>query len=68
VSAGSTRPERPTAGTVITSAAWQPQYRGRQLTGDLDDLHLALGALEADTVPESYYLKVRASQAARDVR
>jgi hypothetical protein len=55
------------AGTVIRPAAW-PQYRSCPLTGDLDDLQQALAALETDTVPESYYLKVRASQAAREVR
>jgi hypothetical protein len=43
-------------------------YRGWWLTGELDDFHQAVDALAADTVPESYYLQVLASRAARDVR
>jgi hypothetical protein len=68
MSAGSTRRERTAAGTVIRPATWQPQYRGCPLTDDLDQFHLTLAALEDDTVPATYYLKVRASQAARKVR
>jgi hypothetical protein len=68
MSGDSTRRERIAAGgTVIRPAAWL-KYRGCPLTGALDELHRALAALEDDTVPETYYLKVRASQAAREVR
>jgi hypothetical protein len=67
MSAGPTRREHTADGTVIRPAAW-PQYRGCPLTGDPDEFHQALAALEDDTVPETYYLKVRASQAAREVR
>lgn len=46
----------------------QPSYRpaGKDarrlpLTGDLEDFHAAVDALEADTVAEGYYLKVTAN-------
>jgi len=35
-----------------------PAYRGRRLDGTLREFHQAVDLLDADTVPESYYLQV----------
>jgi hypothetical protein len=40
-------------------------YWGTPLDGSVEDFHKALAQLEADTVPESYYNKVVASQQKR---
>jgi hypothetical protein len=37
---------------------------GQALTGSVDELHAAVDALDANTVPESYYQKVLASPGA----
>ncbi len=39
------------------------RYAGHPLIGTIEELHAAVDALEADTVPESYYQRVLASQA-----
>ena len=38
-------------------------YRGRRLDGPLREFHQAVDLLDADTVPESYYLLVMAGRA-----
>jgi hypothetical protein len=43
-------------------------YRGRRLDGPLAEFHEAVDLLKADTVPQSYYEKVKASQARELVR
>jgi hypothetical protein len=40
-------------------------YRGVPLDGTAADLHRAVDLLEADTVPESYWRKVKASEVER---
>jgi hypothetical protein len=39
-----------------------PRYRGYRLDGPVQELHRAVDALERDTVPYAYYLKVLASR------
>ena len=39
------------------------EYRGRRLDGSVKDFHRAVDLLEADTVPEAYYLRVRQGRA-----
>jgi hypothetical protein len=43
-------------------------YRGHRLDGPVDEFHDAVDWLRADTVPQSYYEKVKASQARELVR
>jgi hypothetical protein len=38
------------------------RYRGRRLDGPIQHLHAAIDALEADTVPYTYYAKVLADR------
>jgi hypothetical protein len=38
------------------------RYRGRRLDGPIPQLHAAADALEADTVPYTYYAKVLAGR------
>ena len=38
------------------------RYRGRRLDGPIGQFHAAVDALEADTVPFAYYLKVLAGR------
>jgi hypothetical protein len=38
------------------------RYRGRRLDGPIEHLHAAIDALEADTVPYTYYAKVLAGR------
>jgi hypothetical protein len=38
------------------------RYRGRRLDGPIREFHAAVDALEADTVPYTYYLKVLAGR------
>jgi hypothetical protein len=40
-------------------------YRGRRLDAGIGEFHQALDLLKADTVPESYYQKVKAGQDAQ---
>jgi hypothetical protein len=44
------------------SARPQLRYRGRRLVGPTGAFHAAVDALEADTVPETYYQRVLASR------
>lgn len=37
-------------------------YRGRRLDAGIGEFHQALDLLKADTVPESYWQKVKASR------
>jgi hypothetical protein len=39
-----------------------PRYRGYRLDGSVEELHRAVDALERDTVPYAYYLKVLAGR------
>jgi hypothetical protein len=43
-------------------AARPLRYRGRRLDGPIGQFHAAVDALEADTVPYAYYLKVLAGR------
>jgi len=38
------------------------RYRGRRLDGPIQQFHAAVDALEADTVPYTYYAKVLAGR------
>jgi hypothetical protein len=38
------------------------RYRGRRLDGPIQQFHAAIDALEADTVPYTYYAKVLAGR------
>jgi hypothetical protein len=40
-------------------------YRARRLDGSIGEFHQAVDLLEADTVPESYYLQVMAGRVER---
>ena len=39
-----------------------PRYRGSRLDGPVEEFHRAVDALEHDTVPYAYYLKVLAGR------
>jgi hypothetical protein len=39
-----------------------PRYRGYRLDGPIEEFHRAVDALERDTVPYAYYLKVLAGR------
>jgi hypothetical protein len=39
-----------------------PRYRGYRLDGPVEEFHRAVDALERDTVPYAYYLKVLAGR------
>jgi hypothetical protein len=39
-----------------------PRYRGYRLDGPIQELHRAVDALERDSVPYAYYLKVLAGR------
>jgi hypothetical protein len=39
-----------------------PRYRGYRLDGPIQEFHRAVDALERDTVPYAYYLKVLAGR------
>ena len=39
-----------------------PRYRGHRLDGPIEEFHGAVDALERDTVPYAYYLKVLAGR------
>jgi hypothetical protein len=39
-----------------------PRYRGHRLDGPIQEFHRAVDALERDTVPYAYYLKVLAGR------
>jgi hypothetical protein len=39
-----------------------PRYRGWRLDGPIQEFHRAVDALERDTVPYAYYLKVLAGR------
>jgi hypothetical protein len=48
-------PDRPTEQPGL-------RYRGRRLDGPIQQFHAAVDALEADTVPYTYYAKVLAGR------
>jgi hypothetical protein len=39
-----------------------PRYRGHRLDGPIEEFHRAVDALERDSVPYAYYLKVLAGR------
>jgi hypothetical protein len=48
--------------TLGRSAERPLRYRGRRLDGPIQQFHAAVDALEADTVPCTYYAKVLAGR------
>jgi len=57
----------PAAEPTGTTASDQPaegplRYRGRRLDGPIEQFHAAVDALEADTVPFTYYARVLAGR------
>jgi hypothetical protein len=57
----------PTAQPASAPGSGQPvdrplRYRGRRLDGHVREFHAAVDALEADTVPFTYYAKVLAAR------
>jgi len=57
----------PTAEPTGTSGADDPvdrplRYRGQRLDGSIREFHAAVNALQADTVPYTYYAKVLAGR------
>jgi hypothetical protein len=57
----------PAAEPTDTPGSDQPtgrplRYRGHRLDGPVREFHAAIDALEADTVPFTYYLKVLAGR------
>jgi hypothetical protein len=55
-----TQPAEPTPDTTHDQPA--RRYRGHRLDGPVQEFHRAVDALERDTVPYAYYLKVRAGR------
>jgi hypothetical protein len=56
-------PDQPTGSSATEQLAqWQLRYRGRRLDGPIREFHAAVDALEADTVPYTYYAKVLADR------
>ncbi len=47
---------------LVQPAEGPLRYRGRRLDGPIEHLHAAIDALEADTVPYTYYAKVLAGR------
>jgi hypothetical protein len=57
------QPAEPTRdATDDQSAQWPLRYRGYRLDGPVEEFHRAVDALERDTVPYTYYLKVLAGR------
>ena len=57
------QPAEPTRETVDDQPAQRPpRYRGHRLDGPVEEVHRAVDALERDTVPYAYYLKVLAGR------
>jgi hypothetical protein len=56
-------PAEPTGTPGPDRPAERPlRYRGRRLDGSIEQFHAAVDALEADTVPYTYYAKVLAGR------
>ena len=57
------QPAEPAAPTHDDQPAQRPlRYRGYRLDGPIQEFHGAVDALERDTVPYTYYLKVLAGR------
>jgi hypothetical protein len=57
------RPAAPTRDASNDQPAQRPpRYRGWRLDGPIQEFHRAVDALERDTVPYAYYLKVLAGR------
>ena len=57
------QPAAPTRDTTHDQPAQRPpRYRGYRLDGPIQEFHRAVDALERDTVPYAYYLKVLAGR------
>ena len=57
------QPAEPTRDTTHDQPAQRPlRYRGHRLHGPIQEFHAGVDALERDTVPYAYYLKVLAGR------
>jgi hypothetical protein len=57
------QPAAPTRDATDDQPAQRPlRYRGHRLDGAVEEFHSAVDALERDTVPYAYYLKVLAGR------
>jgi hypothetical protein len=57
------QPAAPNRDTTDDQPAQRPlRYRGYRLDGPIQEFHRAVDALERDTVPYAYYLKVLAGR------
>jgi hypothetical protein len=57
------QPAEPTRDATDDQPAQRPlRYRGHRLDGPIQEFHRAVDALERDTVPYAYYLKVLAGR------
>jgi hypothetical protein len=57
------QPAAPTRDAAHDQPAQRPpRYRGYRLDGPIQEFHRAMDALERDTVPYTYYLKVLAGR------
>jgi hypothetical protein len=57
------QPAAPTRDATDAQPAQRPpRYRGYRLDGPIQEFHRAVDALERDTVPYAYYLKVLAGR------
>ena len=57
------QPAAPTQNATDDQPAQRPlRYRGYRLDGPIEEFHGAVDALERDTVPYAYYLKVLAGR------
>jgi hypothetical protein len=57
------QPAAPTDGTTDEQPAQRPlRYRGSRLDGPIQEFRRAVDALERDSVPYTYYLKVLAGR------
>jgi hypothetical protein len=56
-------PDAPTGDATDDQPAQRPpRYRGYRLDGPIQEFHRAVDALERDSVPHAYYLKVLAGR------
>jgi hypothetical protein len=57
------KPVAPPRAAADDQPAQRPRrYRGQRLDGPIEEFHRAVDALERDTVPYAYYLKVLAGR------
>jgi hypothetical protein len=57
------QPAEPTRDATDDQPAQRPpRYRGHRLDGPIQEFHRAVDALERDSVPYAYYLKVLAGR------